>query len=149
MIGRQWSDRSLIQAFDHQHGKLPRSAAKFLLLTSADIYSGESNFVFSRSYGWGAVVSTARFASEPQVWGAPSLTERAAKQALGAIVKGFGFQPSSDPLCVTSYSNGLPQFDAKGNRPTAETLAAFQERLRERDRIWREQPAASAALPGS
>jgi len=80
--------------------------------------------------------------------GGPSLVERAAKQALAAIVKGFGLQPSSDPLCVTSYANGLPHFDAKGNRPIVETLAAFRERLRHRDDTWRAQAGTPAASEG-
>ena len=59
-------------------------------------------------------------------------------------MKAFGLHPSSDPLCVTSYSNGLRQFDAKGNRPTAETLGIFHARLREHDRLWGEGGAREA-----
>ena len=136
VTGRQWGHRSLVQAFVQQVGAFPRAPVKFVLLTPVDIYLDDStNFAFSGTFEWGALVSYARF-SEGAPPGSPVLVNRAAKQVLGALTKSFGVPMSSDPDCVTSYSNGMPQFEAKGNRPNAESLAILGQVLRGYDRAW-------------
>jgi predicted Zn-dependent protease len=131
---RQWSLRSLVKAFFND-ARLPSSSpVVFLLVTPVDIYDSHSNYMFAASYSWGALVSFARFGdpSEEKLL----VARRAAKQALGSIVKAFGVRTSPDTNCVTSYPRNLEEFDAKGNRPNAESLALFQRALRARDRGW-------------
>ena len=113
---------------------MPEAPLKFVILTDVDIYSDDANFVFSTSYEWGAVVSSEKFS---EMSGAPfELNARTAKQALGAIVKTFDIPAADDPSCVTSYSNGLDQFDRKGNYPNAATMALFVQRLDEMNARW-------------
>ncbi len=91
------------------------------------------HYVFSQAFPWGAVVSFARLGDFRQT---PVLvSQRAAKATLGALVKSFGVM-SSDPNCVTSFSRSLPEFDAKGNRPSPESLARFRQQLQRRDAAW-------------
>jgi len=135
VFGRQWSVEALAEDFVAWVRPAPHAPLRFLLVTGADIYSRDSNFVFSTTYPWGAVLSYARYGDLDDEW--ELVRHRTAKQALGALLKSFGLPPSSDPNCVTSYSNGLQQFDAKGNRPNAETFSKFQERVEAADERWR------------
>jgi hypothetical protein len=43
------------------------------------------------------------------------------------LLKSFALPASSDRDCVTSYVRSLEEFDQKGNRPNAHTLALFQK----------------------
>ncbi len=135
----QWDVTSIAQALVAANSPWPQGPVRYVVLTPADIYLNDSNFAFSGSYEWGAVVSFARF-------GAPfpgSLCEhRIAKQSLGALLKGFGLPPSLDRDCVTSYTRSLDEFDRKGNRPNAATLAEFQRNLAGLNESWRRVRAA-------
>jgi hypothetical protein len=51
------------------------------------------------------------------------------------IGKHCGLMP--DRECVTSHSCSLEGFDAKGNRPCAETEALFRQTVSEIHRQWR------------
>ncbi len=135
MSGRQWSIEALVEAFFRWLQPVPDAPLKYLLVTAADIYGLKSNFVFSGTYPWGAVLSYARYGDAESDW--ETVRHRAAKQALGALLKSFDLPPASDPNCVTSYTNGLPQFDAKGNRPNTESFVTFRERVDAKDRRWR------------
>ncbi len=147
VFGRQWKTESLAEYFYRTHEPLPDAPLKYLLLTGGDIYSPGTNFLFSSTFSWGAVLSFARYGDLHEEW--PSVRHRTAKQALGALIKSFDLPPSPDPRCVTSYSNGLPQFDAKGNRPNAETFRRFRERVDAQDERWRryKERRARAGLP--
>lgn len=131
---QQWSLRSLVKAFVNDAQPPSSSPAMFLLVTSVDIYDSRSNYVFGASYSWGALVSSARFGdpSEEELL----VARRTAKQALGSMVKVLGVPISPDTNCVTSYPRSLEEFDAKGNRPNARSLALFQSALRARDQRW-------------
>jgi predicted Zn-dependent protease len=135
VFGRQWSVVSLAEALRASAGSLPGAPIRFLLVTGADVYDRDSNYVFSSTWDWGAVVSYARY----ERFGTPDATleHRVAKQTLGALLKSFGLPPSPDPDCVTSYTNGLEQFDAKGNRPNAETFVFFRRRVEAENQRWR------------
>jgi predicted Zn-dependent protease len=135
LIGSQWSVPSLAKDFSRWLERPPNAPLRYLLVTSRDIYDEPSNFVFSATYPWGAVLSYARFGDPDSEW--DGVRHRAAKQSLGALVKSFGLAPSPDPNCVTSYTNGIEQFDAKGNRPNAESYSAFRRRVDDIDRRWR------------
>jgi predicted Zn-dependent protease len=140
VVGRQWNADSLVRHFRERFEPLPEAPLKYLLLTGADIYSEGSNFVFSHSAAFGVVLSYARYGDPDAEW--ETVRHRTAKQALGALVKSFGLPPASDPNCVTSYSNGIPQFDAKGNRPIPSTFRLFRERVEAQDARWRAHLAA-------
>jgi predicted Zn-dependent protease len=135
VFGRQWSIESLVKNFHQWVQPVPNAPLRFLLVTGVDIYSQDSSFVFSGTYSWGAVLSYARLGDVDGEW--ETVRHRTAKQAIGSLLKSFDLPPSSDPNCVTSYSNGVPQFDAKGNRPNTETFLRFREKVDAEDRRWR------------
>lgn len=124
---KQWEIGSLLKSvLPEVDGRRMRGPLKILVITSGDLYSQTANFVFAWSYAWGGVVSRARFSLEGQPW----LTRhRLAKQCYGTLIKSFDIMPSADPRCVTSYPNGLPAFDAKGNRPLPEVRRQFLEKV--------------------
>lgn len=134
-VGRQWNVDALVRDFWERSRPMPDAPIKYLLLTGADLYREGTRFVFSSSGRFGAVLSYARYGDPDTEWQA--VRHRTAKQALGAVVKSFDLPPASDPDCVTSYSNGLPQFDAKGNRPSADTYRKLRERVETQDARWR------------
>lgn len=134
VTGRQWEHSALVKAFNEVNPSPPRAPIKYVLITKADIYDTEANYLFSLSYPWGALVSCARFAG-------PETAERlrfhrTAKQSLGALIKSFGVAPSTDHNCVTSYTRSLEEFDAKGNRPNSATLATFRQAVADLNARW-------------
>ncbi|MDX2168038.1 MAG: hypothetical protein SF182_13270 [Deltaproteobacteria bacterium] len=134
-VGEQWHADELVKAFARLAPARADTPAVFVLVTPVDIYKGDVHFLFSQSYPWGgAVVSFARFGDPRQE--EATVAHRTAKSALGALVKGFDLPPSSDPNCVTSYTRSLPEFDAKGNRPSPETMERFRAALQRRDNAW-------------
>jgi predicted Zn-dependent protease len=134
LVGRQWDVTSLAESFISYIDPMPQAPLKFVILTDVDIYAGDANFVFSTSYEWGAILSSAKFS---EMGGSPNdLNIRTAKQSLGALLKAFDIPSSDDPNCVTSYTNGLDQFDAKGNYPNATTLALFVQQLDRKNTRW-------------
>src|SRR5262249_14921683 len=124
-----------VTAFTEYASPLPQAPIRFVLLTSADLYDGVANFVFAVSYlNWGALVSTARFGDPAR--DQRRVMHRVAKQSLASLMKALGVPASSDINCVTSYPGSLDEFDVKGNRPNAESLAIFRENLRRLDEQW-------------
>ncbi len=88
-------------------------------ITETDVYSGDSNFVFS-TYGGReespvSILSYARmrakFTGESQ--SRRRLVERAAKELVPASLKRIGIPRSMDPTCPYSYSSGLDRLDEK------------------------------------
>lgn len=145
--GPQWHQTAIYQAFTNSFTPFPRAPIKYLLVTSVDIYFEDVNYIFSSSYPWGALLSCFRFGISPA--DEPKLLQRTAKQGLCAVLKSFGLPQSPDQHCVTSYSRDLAEFDAKGNRPDAETLAQFRKALAEGNRKWQSHKAAvQANQPG-
>lgn len=132
--GPQWEIASLVQAFTNSIAVFPRAPVKYLLVTPVDIYMEDVNYVFSTTGPWGAVLSFARFGGPNG--DDPRLTQRTAKQALGALLKSFGIPASTDRNDVTSYTSSLEEFDAKGNRPNAETLSLFRQAVADINRKW-------------
>jgi hypothetical protein len=133
--GPQWSEGSIVKAFTNSVGVFPHAPIKYLLITTADIYmSDDENFVFSTTYLWGAIVSSSRFSLPPA--NESLIRHRIAKQSLCALLKSFGIRQSADPNCVTSYTRNLQEFDAKGNRPDAETKELFQQAVVKINDAW-------------
>jgi len=130
----QWQTDVIFSAFTNSVAHFPKAPIKFLLVTSADIYMEQTAYVYSQAFTWGAILSTARYGDARQ---APEIVaQRTAKQSMCALIKSFGVPPSLDPNCVTSYSNGPQEFDAKGNRPNAETWSLYQKALAKINRGW-------------
>ena len=132
VIGDQWSVQAVLEGFG---GKpLPPSPVVYLLLTGVPIYQPGTNFLFSRTFPWGALVSFDQFgtADLPNL----ALANRTAKSALGALLKTFGAPVSPDVDCVTSYSKSVQEIDAKGSRPSAAAFAVYRRELVARDRRW-------------
>jgi predicted Zn-dependent protease len=142
--GRQWDAASVIQAFLNTVTSFPKSPIKYVLITPVDIYGEGASYVFSGSFEWGAVVSSARF-GEPKGDGM-LLCQRTAKQTLCALIKSFKVPMSTDRSCVTSYTRSLEEFDVKGNRPNAVTLTQFQQAVAELNRGWRNFKAAQQGV---
>ena len=137
----QWDVGSLIRAFTNATPVFPRAPIKFLLITPADIYIQDANYVFSSSGRWGAVLSSARFAAPDG--DVSVLQQRTAKQALCAVLKSFDIPASTDRDCVTSYVSDLREFDAKGNRPDAETMKLFQQAVSVMNQRWQNYKAGA------
>lgn len=132
VFGKQWHANALIKAFQQTFNVSVPYPVFYLLITNKDIYSDSSNFVFSFSYAWGAVLSNKRFDDGNNT----RLMQRTAKQALGAMAKVLGATASPDPYCVTSYTSNMNEFDAKGNRPSLQTKAVINQFVEQRDREW-------------
>jgi len=137
--GPQWDQVFLVQAFTNATKAFPKAPIKYLLITAVDTYMDDVNFVFSTTYDWGALVSSARF-GKPK--GNDSLLrQRTAKQALCALIKSFKVPMSPDRNCVTSYTRTLEEFDAKGTRPDAETLKLFRQAVADLNKGWQNYKA--------
>lgn len=88
-------------------------------ITELDIYSGESNFVFSTYGGLNdspvSILSyakmRAKFTRENQ--SRKRLTDRVAKELVPASLKRLDLPRSLDPSCPYSYSSGLQRLDEK------------------------------------
>jgi predicted Zn-dependent protease len=139
VTGPQWDEVSIVQAFTNATKSFPHAPIKYVLLTPVDIYMDDVNYVFSTTYNWGAVVSSARFGGP--TGDDPRLRERTAKQALCALLKSFNVPASTDRNDVTSYTRSLEEFDTKGNRPDAETLKLFQQAVADLNSRWQKHKA--------
>jgi predicted Zn-dependent protease len=137
--GPQWNVLSIVQAFTNSVKMFPAAPVKYVLITPVDIYMNDANYVFSATYPWGAIISSARFGGQNN--DGLLLRRRTAKDALGALIKSFGIPASPDQNCVTSYTQNLPEFDAKGNRPNAETMELFQQALADLNQKWQNHRA--------
>ena len=135
--GPQWDQVALVQAVSNATQFIPKAPIKFVIITSADIYMEDVNFVFSTTYPWGALVSSARFREPPA--DDALVRQRTAKQALCALLKSFNVPTSPDRNCVTSYTRNLEEFDAKGNRPDAETLRLFRQAVSDLNAGWKKR----------
>jgi predicted Zn-dependent protease len=137
--GPQWNEATIVKSFTNTF-TFPRAPIKYLLVTTADIYiSDDENFVFSTTYKWGGLVSSARFSLPPA--NDSLIRHRVAKQSLCALLKSFGIPQSADRNCVTSYTSDLQEFDAKGNRPDAETIKLFQQGVASINGGWQRHKA--------
>lgn len=134
--GPQWAEASLVQSFTNTFRAFPDAPVKYLLITPVDIFGDGTHFVFSATYAWGAVISSARFGEQGEtdslVW------QRTAKQTLCALIKSFNVPISTDRACVTSYARTVEEFDAKGDRPNLETSEVFRQAVSDLNHRWRE-----------
>lgn len=139
LTGRQWDQAALVQAVRTNFNSFPKAPIKYVFITPVDIYGEGVNYVFSTSSEWGALVSLARF-GEPK-GDDTLLRQRAAKQTLCALIKSFNVSASPDRNCVTSYARSLEEFDLKGDRPNAATLAWFGRAVTNLNKGWTDYKA--------
>jgi hypothetical protein len=139
--GPQWSEAAIVKSFTNTV-VFPRAPVKYIIVTTADIYmSDDENFVFSTTYGWGGLVSAARFSDAPA--NDLLIRHRVAKQSLCALLKSFNIPQSADRNCVTCYTRNLSEFDAKGNRPDAETMELFHTAVISINSRWQRYKATT------
>ena len=142
VTGPQWDQAVLVQSFFDADRPFPHAPIKYVLITPVDIYLQEANYVYSATYNWGGVVSLARC-------GGPTghdsrLRDRAAKQVLDALLLSFNVPKSLDRNDVTCFTMTPEEFDAKGNRPDAETLKLFREDVADQNSRWQKYKAYKA-----
>lgn len=107
----------LSQAIDPYFSKDPNTMV--VGITELDIFSGETNFVFSVYGGLNSspvsIMSyakmRAKLTGENQY--RKRLTERAAKELVPASLKRLNISRSMDPSCPYSYSSGLQRLEEK------------------------------------
>jgi hypothetical protein len=144
--GPQWDHGALVRVFINATGSFPHAPIRYLLVTPVDIYIEDANYVVSASYPWGAVLSSFRY--EMMDGGESLLRQRTAKQGLCAVLKCFNVQASPDRNDVTSYARNPEEFDAKGNRPDAETLKLFRESVASVNDGWQKHLALRRKAAG-
>jgi predicted Zn-dependent protease len=137
--GPQWDHMALVRVFTNATSYFPHAPIRYLLVTPVDIYIEDANYVVSTSYPWGALLSSFRY--EMMDGGESLLRQRTAKQALCAVLKIFNLQASPDRNDVTSYARTPEEFDAKGNRPDAETLKMFRQAVADLNTGWQQHLA--------
>ena len=140
MLGHpQWEPVSLMQGFidrlkaEAEGGRMASGAWQFLLVTNADLYAPDSNFVFATSFPVHGVVSFARFGGDTDARRA----DRLAKQLVATAIKCFGVKQAARPDCVTAYVRSLAELDRKPMRPAAETAAEYRRKVA----LWEQDPS--------
>ena len=134
-VGKQWDTEVLVKVLQAEFERpMPSAPLRYILITTADMYAGDANFLFANTFPWGAVVSSARFAEGAD---AAAVRHRLAKQSLSVLMKSFGVIQSADRRCVTSYPASLDEFDAKGNRPLPAVRREFEALLEKVNAEWR------------
>lgn len=105
-------------------------------VTEADIYGGETNFLFSgttsKNGDWAGILSYARM--QTAATGEPfqsrkRLTERLAKEMVPATLKQLGIPRPTDPTDPYSYSDGVQRLEQKTltlSVPTRKALDQFR-----------------------
>lgn len=107
-------------------------------ITEMDIYTDESNFVFSVAGGYEespvSIMSYARMRAKltGEKQSRKRLTERAAKELVPASLKILQIPRSSDPFCPYSYSDGLQRLDEKTMKLSEPVKMEIEKRM-ERD----------------
>lgn len=146
LLGRpQWDPATLARVFferlrsEATNGKKARGAWQFLIVTDADLYAPDANFVFATSFPVHGVVSFARFGED----GDPRRVERLAKQLAATALKCFGVRQAARPDCVTAYVRSVDELDRKPMRPSAATRTDYLRRVARWEADPRTPPTAS------
>ncbi|MEO1079772.1 MAG: hypothetical protein AAFY29_09470 [Pseudomonadota bacterium] len=128
---QQWDADQLLT--DIQELSPDRDNVTVIGVTQADIYSGDSNFVFGLAHiGTGrALVSTKRFEAQfnRERENQQRFLDRLHKQLLSSIGFAFGIPRPTDPRSARSYPSGLADHDLKGTWLAREDLEAFEQFL--------------------
>ncbi len=93
--------------------------AKILAIVDVDLYADGLNFVFGEAAPSAAVGVISLWRLNPERMGEPGdqrlLEMRAAREAVHEVGHLFGLGHCPDRRCVMSFSNSLPEVDAKGS----------------------------------
>jgi hypothetical protein len=141
----QWSPVPLYQAFvdrmraEEAEGRQARGAWQFLIVTDADLYAPDANFVFAVSFPVHGVVSFARFGDEQDA----KRPERLAKQMMATAIKCFGVRQAGRADCVTAYVRSLDELDRKPMQPAEPTKADYLRRVA----AWEANPRNTPSGP--
>lgn len=141
----QWSPVPLYQAFldrlrvEEERGRQVRGAWQFLLVTDADLYTPDANFVFAVSFPVHGVVSFARFGDERD----ERRSERLAKQMMATAIKCFGVRQAGRADCVTAYVRSVDELDRKPMQPAGPTKADYLRRVA----AWEANPRSTPSGP--
>lgn len=141
----QWTAVSLMTAFVEQmrreelQGLQARGAWQFLVVTDADLYLPDANYVFAVQFPVHGVVSFARMGES----GDKRRIARLSKQLVATAIKCFGVKQAASPDCVTSYVRSLNELDRKPIKATPETWADYRRRVE----LWESDTSRSPAPP--
>lgn len=139
---RQWEPESLMRVFADQirgealNGRELRGPWQFLLVTEADLYLPDVNFVFAVSYPVHGVVSAARMGRRDD----PRMVERLGKQLTATAIKCFGVRQADRPDCVTAYVRSVDELDRRPAGPSPTTRAEYRGKVTAWERDPRRPP---------
>ena len=112
-------------------------------ITELDIFSGETNYVFSVYGGLNdtpvSILSYAKMRAKltGENQSRKRLTERTAKELVPASLKKLGIARSIDPSCPYSYSSGLQRLEEKStnlSEPVKNEIERIKQHLANKDR---------------
>lgn len=119
-MGYQWNADPILDWFSQEITPYFSKDPKTMIvgITELDIYSGETNFVFSLYGGKDSPVSILSYAKMRAILTKENqsrkrLTERIAKELVPASLKKLNIPRSMDPSCPYSYSSGLQRLEEK------------------------------------
>jgi len=135
--GYQWDATPMMEHLSHAVAPYFSKDKRTMVVgvTGTDIYTGESNFVFSLYGGLTdspvSILSYAKMAAKTtgESQSRKRLTERLAKELVPASLKKLNIPRSMDPQCPYSYSSGLDRLDEKTlelSRPVAAAIERFR-----------------------
>lgn len=113
----QWNAENLWRIFTISSAFSYQGPVQYLLVSSGDLYTENSNFVFGVSFLLHGEASFARFRSYPDGDLAKDdlLVDRLAKQLLSCSIKSFRIPASTTLDCVTTFCRNLEEFDQKSS----------------------------------
>ena len=141
----QWSPVSLMETFvarmrmEESQGRRALGAWQFLVVTNADLYLPDSNYIFAVQFPVHGVVSFARMGGAED----PLRLARLSKQLVATAIKCFGVKQAARPDCVTSYVRSLEEMDRKPIKPAPETWADYRRRVE----LWQSDTSRAPASP--
>lgn len=130
-LSLQWNADELLNAAREKSQPLARPKLGWLAITSADLFTGNTRYVFALSSPQEntSVMSYLRFTSAvvDQPPNSSRLAERTFKQALSSAGFAFGIPRCDSPRCARSYANSLEEHDAKGSTLCAACAKGFEQ----------------------
>jgi predicted Zn-dependent protease len=102
-------------------------------ITAADIYDGDSNYLFGTAFTNGRVVLTSIARFQASMWDEPPdrkrLVLRTHRQLLSGIGFSIGVPRPTDPTSARAYPNGIQQQDAKSEYMSEACISGFEKAL--------------------
>jgi HEAT repeat protein/predicted Zn-dependent protease len=125
---QQWDGYALMDDVASAVRSVDRAKVCYVALTSKDICSSKTNFLFGARKWRHAVVSYHRFraAFNGELPNRARLLNRTLKQCITSAGHVLGVKRCSQPTCVRAYPNSLQEHDAKKTKVCAECAAGFK-----------------------